>query len=165
MTQSELDAAIVAARRSGRLAGQRLRFNRPTEQMFFHYRDGRVDHVPTLFRGTRRCSDNTQYDEYVAARAPDPGYDAVIHTHQDRAPSGSQHFPFPGTRDGVTPKRLGIPNYGLSSVGTWVVRPGTQLSIELLDGIWGARFNPEAFAALLNRGGGDVAVGMGVVCR
>lgn len=165
MIQTELDAIVVAARHKGVLAGERLRFTRPTEQMFFHYGDGRIDHVPVLFRGTKHCSDDTEYDEYVPAHTPDPGYDAVIHTHQDRAPAGSQHFPFPGTRDGVTPKRLGIPNYGLSSVGAWVVRPGPQLHIALLDGSWGARFNPEAFTALLNRGGGDVAVGMGVLCR
>jgi hypothetical protein len=35
----------------------------------------------------------------------------------------------------------------------------------LLSGVWGHRFNPQAFTALLNRGAGDAAVGMGVICQ
>lgn len=165
MIRTSLDLLIVNARREGKLAGERLRFNRATEQIFFHYPDDRVDHVRVIFRGTRHCSDGTAYDEYGPAQPPIPGYDAVIHTHQDRAGGDSGHYPFPGTRDGVSPRRLGIPNYGISSVGAWVIRPGMLLSIELLDGIWGERFNPEAFTAKLNSGGGDIAVATGVVCR
>lgn len=165
MIRTDLDRIIVAARRHGTLAGVKLRFSRTTEQIFFHYPDGGVDHIPVAFRGTKRCTDGTEYDEFGPSRAPKSGFDAVVHTHQDRATAGSRHFPFPGTRDGVTPRRHSVPNYGISSIGAWVVRPGALLSVELLDGAWGARFNPEAFARAINRGGGDAAVGTSVVCR
>jgi hypothetical protein len=153
---------VVSAWRQRRLAGIALRYSRTTEQMFFHYPDGRFVNTPIILRGIRRCTDGTSYDEYGPASPPAAGYDAVVHTHQDRASEENRHLPVPGTRDGVTPRRLGIPNYGLSSVGAWVIRPGTLLTLELLSGRWGARFNPVAFAAALNRGGGDAT---GVVCR
>lgn len=161
----ELDYLVQCAWRDGTLAGQRLRYNAATEQIFFHYPDSTVVHSAVYLRGTRRCSDGTGYDEYAPRHPPAAGFDAVIHTHQDRAPREIAHHPFPGTRDGVTPKRHHIPNYGISSVGAWVVRPGLVLWVELLAGTWGERFNPEAFAKALNRGQGDVAVGTGVVCR
>jgi hypothetical protein len=117
LTNAALDQAIVAAWRQHSLAGTRRRYSRSTEQMFFHYPDGRFVDVPIILRGRRTCTDGTSFDEYGPATQPAAGYDAVVHTHQDRASDENRHLPVPGTRDGVTPRRLGIPNYGLSSVG------------------------------------------------
>lgn len=165
MLNAELDGFVVNAWKAGKLAGQRLRYTAATEQIFFHYPSASVVYSPVLFRGTKQCSDGTAYDEYGPRSVPARGFDAVIHTHQDRAAKEIRHHPFPGTRDGVTPRNVHIPNYGLSSIGAWVVRPGAVLTLDLLIGVWGERFNPDAFAQAMNRGGGDIAVGTGVICH
>ena len=165
MSPAELDGFVVTAWTAGKLAGKRLRYTAATEQIFFHYPTGSVVYSPVVFHGTKQCSDGTAYDEYGPRHLPDPGFDAVIHTHQDQAAKEIRHHPFPGTRDGVTPRNAHIPNYGLSSVGVWVVRPGAILTVDLRIGIWGERFNPESFAQAMNRGGGDIAVGTGVRCQ
>ena len=160
-----LDQLAVGAWNSGRLDGRRLRYNRRFKQLFFHRRTGDIEEVPTILNGRFECDDNTGYDEYRPAQQPDGTVDAIFHTHQDRAARQYRLSPLPGPKDGIAPVHRRIPNYGLSSVGVWVVRPGLRVSVHLLDGVWGEEFNPEAFAEALARGAGNAAVGMGARCR
>jgi hypothetical protein len=87
----------------------------------------------------------------------DPNYNpagatAIIHTHDDWG------FPFPGPEDGMVPSAFGIPNYGISPVGAWVVNPGPPLAVELLAGSWGTgadgeSFDPVAYDKAINKPG------------
>ena len=77
------------------------------------------------------------------------GATGVVHSHTYEV------LPFPGPEDGVIPSHYGIPNYGISPNGIWVVNPGPPLSVSLLSGSWGKgpsgeRFNPSAYTALIN---------------
>ena len=165
MIRTDLDRLVVAARKSGKLAGKRLHFNKPVEQLFFLHPDGALEAVPIVKQRTMNCVDGSAYDVYAPVKQPTSALQAIIHTHQDRAGPRYGHTPLPGPGDGKTPVARGIPNYGITSVGAWVVRPGQTLAVELLDGVWGMQFNPEAFAAAMQRGAGNAAVGMGVKCR
>ncbi len=105
---------------------------------------------------------------YVANRPPPDfnmgGVQLSAHLHSDGT------FPFPGPSDGVIPRRYGIPNYGVSRNGIWVVMPGQRLSVDLIDGIWGIgpdgeNFNRGRYERAINRGQGTTNSGAAVSCR
>ena len=160
MIVTDLDRFIVAAWQAGALAGTRLRYNQRKEQMFVRYPDGSIVEIELVKKTIGPAGDS--YEEYTPARPIPGGFDAIAHTHQDRRrntaslSSRDGNEPYPGPRDGITPWRLRIPNYGLSSIGVWVVRPGPSLTVALLAGRWGSGFNLQSYAAALNQGRGDI---------
>ena len=71
---------------------------------------------------------------------------------RQRPMAAYRSVPFPGPSDDFVPRNLGVPNYGLSPSGLWVVRPpmGGQVNAQLLSGSWGGTDAQvaEALAAL-----------------
>lgn len=160
MIVTDLDRLVVAAWHAGSIAQFRLRYNQRREQMFAHYPNGSYEEIELIMRTIGSGEDS--YEEYRPVRPISAGFDAIVHTHQDRRrntisiSSTDGNEPHPGPRDGVTPWRLRIPNYGLSSIGAWVIRPGPPLTVALLGGSWGSRFDPRSYVDALNRGQGDI---------
>ena len=146
-----LDSVIVDGFRSGRLGDYRLRFDLPYEQTFVHYPNGTI---VQLWMKREICSygGGLEFDRYSPRSSPASGFIAVSHTHQ-RGIS----YPFPGPADGVNPATLGVPTYGISTEGAWVVRPGTPLTVELLAGSWGSGFDLAAYTAQINANGGTTS--------
>ena len=145
---------VITARKTKSLAGVQIKFNLPfpLEQLWVVGPNG-VTSVPThATMGT--CKNGAQFGSDTPS---DPNFSiagawAVIHTHPDWA------LPFPGPEDGAIPSAFGIPNYGISPYGAWVVTPGPPLDVQLISGSWGTgpngeTFDPQAYASRINTPG------------
>ena len=129
-----------------------LHLKYPQEQMWVLDKDNNAEFVPTkAVTGEcngREAGKNSPVDPNFTLE----GATGVVHSHTYEV------LPFPGPEDGVIPSHYGIPNYGISPNGIWVVNPGPPLSVSLLSGSWGKgpsgeRFNPSAYTALINSTG------------
>jgi RHS repeat-associated protein len=138
---------VVMARRKKSLAGVSLNFNLPFPiEQYFIINSDFVARMATVMKvEVIHCGP----DKDVAKQVFDPSSitstdAAIVHTH----PSWGK--PFPGPGDAVIPLSLGIPNYGISPFGAWVVMSNGNggVTATLISGTWGdLNFSPSDYGA------------------
>jgi uncharacterized protein RhaS with RHS repeats len=149
--QRELDEVVVTARRDRQIGPDAIDFSLPYPgEQYGAIRGDAVTPVDAKQERKYTCSDGSSGASNVLNRAAFAGADAAVHTHPNWADAG------PGGDDGVIPAQLGIPNYGISPSGAWVVESTPSgFRARLISGSWGSsRANVQTAVRGYNTGGG-----------
>jgi RHS repeat-associated protein len=141
LTYEDIKTLVITAWTAKQAGGVAVRNNLafPKEQLWELLPVGEFVLVPT--KSTKQqCAGGKEAGKNGPA---DPNFTlsgdlAALHNH----PS-SWALPFPGPGDALNAKYYGIPNFGMSPYGVWVIKPGDKLSVELVAGDWGTGPPPD----------------------